>query len=200
MTLPSLFRKVGINVPRGVTVGGAVVLGSSRIQSASAASAITAMQPHRFHGGNDPAPSRSNKASAWWIQSPDEKQRDISDMRKRFANVTITDTDEELAYGVSFDTGRGKYGALILPQVNKSIPSVFMTHPKRLGRNEGRNFRLAPHLYLSGALCVADASDWDGKGFGTSVAAAWTAHWLACYTVWRMNGVWPAEGYEPYES
>jgi hypothetical protein len=196
VTLPSLFRKVGIHVPRGVTVDGTVVLGDRQIQSVGAAT-VTAMHPHRFHGGEDPAPARYDTDRAWWVKSPESKTNDIADMRDSFSNVIVFDDENDLSYGVTLDTRRGKFDVLILPQVDGSLPTAVAVRPKRLGRNEGRKFRVAPHLYLSGALCIADSSDWEGKGYKTSVAAAWTAHWLACYSAWRINGIWPTEGYDP---
>lgn len=198
MTLPSLFRKVGIHVPRGVTVDGTVVLGDRQMQLVSSTSTLTEIPPHRFHGGNDPAPARDDTAKAWWIQSPEKRADDIADMRGRFAKLMVLEENNDLAYGVTLDTRLGKFDVLILPQIDGSLPTAVAVKPKRLGRNEARAFRAAPHLYLSGALCIADRLDWEGKGYKTSVAVAWTAHWLACYAAWRMNGVWPTEGYEPH--
>jgi hypothetical protein len=184
-------------VPRGVTVGGAIVLGDSPAQSVGGASAVTPLAPHRFHGGDDLSPDRADTTKSWWIRSPEKKDADIADMMERFSDVTVIDDDQDLAYKVTYETGRGRYSVFILPQVDETLPSVFAIQPKTLGRRQGRNFKKAPHLYLSGALCIADRSDWAGKEYKTSVAAAWTAHWLACYTAWRMNGIWPSEGYAP---
>ena len=64
-----------------------------------------------------------------------------------------------------------------------------------LGRYEGRRFRRPPHLYDSGALCVAATSDWDQERHTTATAVAWGAHWFAAYTEWRMGGHWPTDGF-----
>lgn len=194
MTLPSLLRKVGIDVHRGVTVDGTLVVGR-QVLAAAAAGQVTSIQPHRFHGGEDPSPSRDERGDAWWVSDPKRKTTDIADMRERFSDVVVLDENDDLAYGVQFNTGRGRYHALILPHVDGTLPSVVVTRPGRLGRNEGRQFTKPPHLYLNGALCVASQSDWADKGYLTSVAAAWAGHWLACYTEWRMSGVWPTDGY-----
>lgn len=197
MTLPALFRKVGINVPRHVTVGGQVILDRDVSASVLASTSYThtSVKPHRFHGGEDPSPAQGESADAWWIRDIKAKDDDIEDMRKRFPGVIVLDEGDSLAYGLHLDTGRGKFRLLIVPRSDKSLPSVVVVEPKRLGRTEGRRFKRAPHLYDSDALCVASTSDWEGHNYQTSVAAAWAAHWLACYTEWRISGIWPTEGY-----
>ncbi len=82
MSLPTLLKAVGIHVPRYVTVDGQVVLDST-----SATSGVLAprqVEPHRFHGGEDPAPDRIDFSSAWWSQDPDAAERDKVAMRLAF--------------------------------------------------------------------------------------------------------------------
>ncbi len=195
MTIPGLLRKVGINVPRGVTVNGQIVLEGRPSGVGVAAAQSYGLAPHRFHGGDDPSPARNDLTGAWWNQDSDARDADIADMRHRFANTTVYTEDGNLAYMVKYDTGRGLYDCLILPQINGSLPAVYFSKSKKPGRRVGRHHAPAPHLYTNGALCIAEESDWDGKGYLTSIAAAWTAHWLACYTEWRITGRWPTDGY-----
>ena len=60
MTIPTLLRHVGVEVPRYVTVAGQIV---TDLQASPTSIAPMAVQPHRFHGGDDPAPPREAYAA-----------------------------------------------------------------------------------------------------------------------------------------
>ncbi len=109
----------------------------------------------------------------------------------------LLDDGGDYAWVGEIDTGRGRFLVLVLPQLDHSLPSVKVIRPGRLGRPEGRRWRRSRHLYDSDALCIADREDWKPQIHDTAVAVAWAAHWLACYTEWRMSGRWPTEGYVP---
>lgn len=192
MTVPSLLRHVGINVPRYVTVNGSIVTGQNGI----APSSVTALEPHRFHGGEDHSPVRNDYAHAWWNTDQVARDADMQAMAQSFPGFNLNTDGGDYSYHGIIDTGRGKFGVLLLPQVDHSLPSaVPAPHPK-LGKRVGRVWRDAPHLYLTGNLCIAGVSDWDPARHTTATACAWAAHWYAAYTEWRMsNNSWPSEGY-----
>jgi hypothetical protein len=194
MTITSLLRHVGINVPRFVTVDGAIVFDRPK-PTLTTVSTATALQPHRFHGGEDPSPQREDYTSAWWNTDNDARERDIEAMKTSFPGFEVIDSNGDLAYGGIIDTGRGRFPLLLMPQVDGSLPTAVTKSSVRLGRQEGRYWRKAPHLYLSGALCIADSRDWHPGDHTTATAGAWAAHWFAAYTEWRMSGVWPTDGY-----
>lgn len=59
MSIHSLLRHVGIDVPRYITVNGRVIFDTPSSPAAGAAvTAATRVEPHRFHAGPDPAPAR----------------------------------------------------------------------------------------------------------------------------------------------
>lgn len=195
MSLPTLLKAVGVHVPRYVTVDGQIVLASPTVTAGE--SAPLRVEPHRFHGGQDPAADRIDSCSAWWNQNPVAAQRDKNAMERAFPRFVLLDDDGDYAWFGEIDTGRGRFLVLVLPQLDGVLPSVKVIKPKRLGRQEGRRWRRAPHLYTSHALCIADQVDWKPQLHNTTVAVAWTAHWLACYTEWRMSGQWPSDGHVP---
>ncbi|MGX1562881.1 hypothetical protein [Streptomyces sp. NPDC055506] len=189
MSIPTLLRHVGINAPRSVTVDGRIVLDGAHTVSQP----ITKMEPHRFHGGEDPSPVRSEFQSAWWNTDPAGRQSDVEAMRAAFPAFTLVDDEGDYFYFGEINTGRGVFPVAVFPQVNKSLPSVRTT--RRLGRQEGKRWKKPPHLYTSDALCIAGASDWNPERHSTATAVAWAAHWFAAYTEWRMRGFWPTDGY-----
>lgn len=194
MTIHSLLRHVGIDVPRYITVGGKVIFDTPTSAVARAATA-TRVEPHRFHAGPDPSPTRGPRENAWWNTDASARQRDIDAMSKAFPDFILFDEGDDFWYGGTIDTGRGKFLIAVLPQANGSLPIVRLVSKIRLGRQEGRHWRRSPHLYDSGALCVASLDDWKPEIHTTATATAWAAHWLAAYTEWWMSGVWPTEGY-----
>jgi hypothetical protein len=190
MTIATLLRHVGIMVPRYVTVDGEIVLDGSP----AVASVPLAMEPHRFHAGDDPSPSRTAFATAWWNTETDARAADEAAMRSHFPKFLLLEDDGDYAWGGELNTGRGRYKILVYPHVDRSLPSIVPLR-QNLGRTEGRRWRKPPHLYESGAMCVAATSDWDPEMHTTATAVAWAAHWFAAYTEWRMGGEWPTDGY-----
>ncbi|MFF5485691.1 hypothetical protein [Streptomyces virginiae] len=190
MTIATLLRHVGIDVPRYVTVSGEVVL-----DPPANPTAYTSVAPHRFHGGDDPAPSRDDRSLAWWVTDLAAKEADKAAMALAFPSFHCFDEGEDYAYGGVLNTGRGQFRITVLPQVDRTLPSVYPAAGVRLGRPAGRRFINSPHLYLSGALCVAGVDDWHPERHTTATAVAWAAHWFCAYTEWRIAGRWPTDGY-----
>jgi hypothetical protein len=187
MSLAPLLRHAGISVPRFVTVEGRIVFDPSAVAVPS-----YALEPHTFHDGPDPV--ISDTSVPWWIEDPDARAADVAAMREQFPGFTLFGDDGEYAYGGTIDTGRGRFECLVVPMPDRSLPSVVSLR-KNLGRDEGQRSVKAPHTYLSGRLCIADTADWDADRHTTATAVAWTAHWFAAYTEWRLlGGAWPTEG------
>ncbi len=191
MTVATLLAHVGINVPRYVTVGGEVVLDPAT----SRATPPLRIEPHRFHDGHDPAPARNKLDEAWWNTDPEARAVDENAMHTYFPNFSLySDEGNDYIWSGTINTGRGSFVIFVLPQVDQSLPTI-VPKMKNLERPEGRRLRRSPHLYDSGAVCVAAASDWDPTRHTTATAVAWAAHWFAAYTEWRMRGYWPTDGY-----
>lgn len=192
MTLPSLLRRVGLDVPRGVTVDGRLVTGRAAA-AAFAAGTATWMASHTFHGGDDPPVT--DAPSAWW-RDADARAADFAAVACAFPGFTLDETDGEFTWRGTLDTGRGRFVVDVVADAAGGLPHIVPVSPRVLGRNEGRHgFRPSPHLYTSGHLCVADAADWNAANHTTTTAIAWAAHWFAAYTDWRLGGRWPTEGY-----
>jgi hypothetical protein len=192
VTISTLLEHVGVHVPRYVAIDGRIVLDPAPpIPSSPTPLAVS---PHRFHGGEDPAPNRVNYADAWWNTDLNARDKDQAAMATYFPGFIQFGADGDYAYGGELNTGRGRFKILVCPQVDRSLPSVFPVH-KNLGRPAGRQLQRPPHLYTSGALCIADAADWRPEQHSTATAVAWAAHWLCAFTEWRITGRWPAVGY-----
>jgi hypothetical protein len=196
MTLPSLLRHLGIHAPRGVAVDGRIL---TLRQATTTGTAITPLAPHTFHDGPDPEPEGPPDSDPWWRADPASRMADTAAMATGFPGFSLTDPNGAgYDWTGILDTGRGWFRVLVLARRDHSIPVVRVLSPRRLGRDERGRFRRAEHLYDSGALCLADTVDWDPARHTTAVAVAWTAHWLAAYTEWRLSGMWPVEGYRPH--
>jgi hypothetical protein len=192
MTIAALLEHVGIDVPRYVTVGGRIVF--DHAPASVSQSSPMPLAPHRFHGGEDPAPDRSTYADAWWNVDVAAREVDEAAMRAHFPNFIQFGEDGDYAYGGELDTGRGRFKILVMPHVDRSLPSIIPLH-KGLGRPMGRRLQRPPHLYTSGNLCVADTADWRPAEHTTATAVGWAAHWFAAYTEWRITGRWPTDGF-----
>jgi hypothetical protein len=194
MTLPSLLRRVGIAVPRGVSVDGRVLTGRAAAAAVSAGTA-TAVVPHAFHGGDDPP--IASAPEAWW-QDPAARGADIAAVAQAFPGFRLDQRDGGHTWTGAIDTGRGRFDVSVVCDPAGGLPAVVPVLPRALGRNEGRRgFRPSEHLYVSGNLCVADTADWDPAAHTSATAIAWAAHWYAAYTDWRLGGQWPTDGYRP---
>lgn len=191
MSIKSLLQTIGTSVPRYVTVDGRIV---TEYSTSLPLSDLSPVAPHRFHGGATPV--KAGASPPWW-RNDEAKANDIADMRRAFRNLVVLDQDDDLAYAVEFNTGRGVVRCVLLPQFDQSLPRIFPVNPKRLGRRDARargGFHLPPHVFTNGQLCIADEEAWNATERSTVVAGCWTAHWLACYTEWKIFGVWPTEG------
>ena len=194
MTLPSLLRRVGLDVPRGVTVDGRLITGRAAA-AALAAGTATSMSPHTFHGGGGGDSPATSTPSAWWHDA-DARAADCCAVARAFPGFTLDDTDGEFTWRGTLDTGCGRFVIDVVADAAGGLPRIVPVSPRVLGRNEGRRgFRPSPHLYTNGHLCVADSTDWDAANHTTATAITWAAHWFAAYTDWRLGGRWPTEGY-----
>lgn len=191
MSLPALLRRVGVNVPRGITINGRVVVGAEATQAVAAGTA-TLLRAHTFHGGENP--EQPDATAPWWDDAV-ARAVDVAAVAAAFPGFTLDDTDGRYVWRGLIDTGRGRFTVEIVGSPSRSLPRVVPTMPHRLGRPEGRRFRKSDHLYLNGDLCVADQDDWLPAEHTTATVIAWAAHWYAAYTEWRMSGVWPTLGY-----
>lgn len=192
MSLATLLEHVGIDVPRYVTVGGQIVLDPTLTNASTPAP--MAVSPHRFHDGEDPAPERVNYANAWWNTNPKARVADEVAMATHFPSFLQFGEGGDYAYGGQLDTGRGRFKVIVVPHIDRSLPSVIPMH-KGLGRHVGRRLQRPPHLYNSGNLCIADTTDWKPEEHTTATAVAWAAHWFAAYSEWRITGRWPTGGF-----
>lgn len=194
MSLPNLLRRVGHTVPRGVSIDGRIVTGAAA-RVAVAAGTATWVEPHVFHGGEDPTEPEES-ASGWWTDA-DARRRDIEAMAAAFPDFQLTEEGGMYKWEGVLDTGRGRFRIKIVDSPTKALPTVVPVQPQAFTRHEGRRFVRSPHLYLSGNLCVADRDDWDPERHTTATVVAWAAHWLAAYTDWRLSGCWPTQGFVP---
>jgi hypothetical protein len=157
MTVATLLAHVGVGVPRYVTVGGEIVLDAN----VSGTAVPLRLEPHRFHGGQDPAQGLEGVDGAWWNTDPEARMVDENAMRIHFPGFWLYSGNGEYVWSGAINTGgRGRFGIAVIPHADRSLPSV-IPNIKNLGRPEGRRMRRAPHLYDSGALCVASTTDWD---------------------------------------
>lgn len=200
MSIPSLLGHFGISDQRFVTADGRIIfdgvqksplgVGYTHAEFGS----VTAMASHRFHG-DVPEPTDLATHNGWWKNDAelDRHIRAVSAAFPGFAQVSL-DPATPPAWAGTLDTGRGKFTVGILTKRDRGLPSVVMLSKQRLGMPTGRSWKPAPHLYLNGNLCVADTSDWDPSEHTVATVIAWSAHWLAAYTEWRMTRRWPVAG------
>ncbi len=202
MTMTSLLRQVGIDVPRGVTVDGRLLVGRPAVAAISAGTA-KAVAPTLHHGGPAPvleppatdAPSRY--ADAWWNVDPVARADDIAAVARWFPGFRHDATGGGHNFTGVIDTGRGRFRVAVVGNPDGGQPHLVPIQPRALGRREGRGFRRSEHLYDNGNLCVAREEDWHPAKHNTVTAIAWAAFWYATYTDWRLGGPWPTPGYQP---
>lgn len=196
MTIPSLLRHLGIEVPRYVTVDGQIVTDNVTHTAAGAShstyGSVTPIASHTFHGGRDPL--LATTPAAWW-DDEDALRRHREAMAVVFPGFEFSPargTRPPTWFGV-INTGRGCFKVGIFLRRDEGLPSIRVFGPQLGAYSSGRWVR-SPHLYDSGNLCVADQSDWNPAVHTAATATAWAAHWLAAYTEWRMSRRWPVEG------
>jgi hypothetical protein len=198
MSIAALLRHHGVDVPRYVTVNGRVVFDDVHSTPTgfthSTFGSVMPVANHTFHGGDEAPDKVTNNQPAWW----DDKarlQRHLSAMERAFPGFFYVTTDDGggPCWGGNLNTGRGNFKVIIMTRRDEGLPRAAVIGPK-LGANAGRRWIPAPHLYLNGNLCVADESEWNPATHTVATVTAWTAHWLAAYTEWRMTRKWPVEG------
>lgn len=196
MTIAQLLSLNGARTPRYITVAGRTVFGSV---SATASGLIhpehgpvTQVADHTFHGGADV----EDEGHAHWWEDDVRIVRHIAAMKQSFPGFDYVAADGELAphWRGQIDTGRGAFRIGVFLRHDEGLPFVKVLSKQRLGRNCGGRFVPSPHLYVSGALCIADQDDWDPQAHTAATATAWAAHWLAAFTEWRIMLKWPVEG------
>ena len=160
MTLPSLLRRVGIDVPRGVSVDGRVLTGRAAT-AAVAAGTATSVVPHMFHGGDDPVPDPA-MGSPWW-DDPAARDADVAAVGRRLPGLPARRRSTAATPSPASSTpGAARFTVSVVADPAGGLPTIVPVLPRALGRHEGLcGFRPAEHLYVSGNLCVADDGDWD---------------------------------------
>lgn len=198
MSMPALLSHFGINNARFVTQTGEIVFdGVTKTASGfthATLGPVMSVAKHTFHGGEDEPDDDPDDFQVWW---DDEAQirRHTDAMELAFPDFVYVPPDDKggPCWGGIIDTGRGMFEIGIFPRRDQGLPRIVVLN-RRLGAPAGRRWQNSPHLYLNGNPCVADREDWDPFEHTVATAAAWTAHWLAAYTEWRMSRRWPVEG------
>jgi hypothetical protein len=198
MSMPALLSHFGINAARYVTTSGEIIFdGVTMVGSGfthATHGAVTPVARHTFHGAEDEPDDSHHGATVWW---DDENQvsRHVEAMQKAFPGFAYVPPEDGSGpcWGGTIDTGRGTFEIGIFPRRDQGLPRVVVFN-RRLGAQAGRKWEKPPHLYLNGNLCVAEVDDWDPAEHTVATVTAWAAHWLAAYTEWRMERLWPVEG------
>lgn len=198
MTIAAFMAEFGLDTARYVTQTGRLV--SRGVTSTGAGShahpvhgQVTAVPNHTFHGGvedEDPA------EPPWWLTDPDEVAWHVDAVHAAFPGFAYrpgTDTRRP-AFRGTIDTGRGQFTVTVLLRTDKGLPAVIPDN-RLLGRQHGRYWVPAEHLFTNGNLCIADSDeDWDPDTHTAADAIALSAHWFAVYTVWRVVHRWTTPG------
>lgn len=199
MSIPALLRHHGVHVPRFVTVAGRVVFDNVTTTPSGPVhrdyGPVTAVAPHRFHGGEEEADNVLAQSHVDWWADHGALTHHVDAMKESFPEFLYLPSDDGAppSWGGVIDTGRGRFTVLIMTRRDQGLPRVHVTQP-RLGANAGRRWQKPPHLFTTGSLCVADREDWDPSQHTVATATAWAAHWLAAYSEWRITRKWPVEG------
>ena len=200
MSMPALLSQFGLDTQRFVTSDGRVIFdgvtGSAGGYSHPEYGAVSAMASHGFHG-DGPEPTDETTPAPWW-EDESQLQRHIDALAAAFPGFRQLEYDGEhppMWFG-DLDTGRGKFTVAIALRHDRGLPFVRVIKGPKLGIPTGRSWIPSPHLYLNGNLCIADQSDWDLDLHTVATAVAWTAHWLAAFTEWRITRRWPVEGFQ----
>ena len=194
MGLHRLANLVLSRKPRYVTIEGLLVTEGIVTTDAGFTHArfgrVTQIEPHDFHDG--PEATDSAAAGPWWETAPDRLASERVHMADAFPGFQFVDLDGKPSWEGTINSGRGLFEARLTHRADHSIPRIEVIRPHRLERKTGRRMQRAPHLFDSGALCVAREEDWDAERHDLVTAVGWAAHWLAAYSVWRVSGEkWP---------
>ena len=202
MTIAALLGHFGINVPRYVTMDGQIVFDGVTASAgggftSTTHGAVTPVTNHTFHGGEEPddAPTDPTESGAWWDDTA-ALDRHVAAMRQQFPGGVFVPAEDDMApcWIGDINTGRGTFRVGVILRHDGGLPSVRVLSVPQLGVHVGRRWQPSPHLYTTGALCVADRSDWDPAVHTAATVTGWAAHWLAAFTEWRITRRWPVEG------
>jgi hypothetical protein len=199
MGLHRLANLVLSRKPRYVTIAGLLVTDGVVATDAGFTHAsfgrVTQVEPHDFHGGPEaiePEAIEPEAAGPWWETAPDLLASERVHMAEAFPGFQFVDLDGKPGWEGTINSGRGLFEVRLTHRGDHSIPRIEVIRPHRLERRAGRHMQRAPHLFNSGAVCVARAEDWDAERHDAVTAVGWAAHWLAAYSVWRVSGEkWP---------
>ena len=196
MTISQLISANGARTPRYITIGGRTVFGSVTATATGLVhktfGAVTPVANHTFHGGDDPVDTGNEP---WW-NDQDLVAPHIVAMKTSFPGFTYLPGEPDMppTWAGDIDTGRGRFKIVVILRHDQGLPFVKLLSKQRLGTNLRGRFIPSPHLFTSGALCIADESDWNAGEHTAATATAWAAHWLAAYVEWRINHHWPVRG------
>jgi hypothetical protein len=199
VTLPSLLSKMSRRAPRYVTVDGIVVAGEVGVQRTPEGvthphyGVVTPVRRHQNHGGTE---FDDVNQESWWDEHPELLAAEKLSMGAAFPGFSLVELDGNIGWRGKINTGRGRYEITILHRPGRGLPRVVPSSPGLFCRREGRRLVKSPHLFLTGNLCVARAQDWDPAREDATTVVAWTAHWLAAFSEWRVTGRWPCSGIE----
>lgn len=197
MSLTQLITRMSGRTPRFVTVSGQVISSSHVVASNGAYhhpqhGVLTPVARHTNHGGHPP---NEGDHRPWWETDPDRLEQERPAMAVAFPGFIEVEHDGRPAWRGTLNTGRGEFEVTVVHRPDHGLPHVVPSHPSLFRRKQGRRFVNSPHLYLNGNLCVAGQDDWDADRYDATVVTAWTAHWLATFTTWRITGrAWPCDG------
>ena len=199
MSMPALLSQFGLDTHRYVTTDGRVIFDGVSSTATGFAhpefGSVSAMTSHTFHG-DGPEPEDEPSAAPWWHDAS-EMERHTSAVAAAFPRFVLLEDDGERppAWYGKIDTGRGVFTVVVALRRDRGLPFVKVIRGGTLRLPTGRSSISSPHLYLNGNLCIADQSDWNPDEATVATAIAWTAHWLAAFTEWRMTRRWPIEGF-----
>lgn len=154
------------------------------------------LAPHTFHGGDAPEDVAVAKGSEWWLIG-DAAARDRAAMSEWFPDFHEIEGTEDAPprwLGTLGDVS-SPVEVVIVHAADRSLPRVLPMVDIPQKRVLRGRFRVTPHLFLNGSLCVASPEDWDPDRDTVAVVAGWAAHWLACYREFCKSGEWPTDGY-----
>jgi hypothetical protein len=199
VTISGLLGKMNGRTPLFVTVAGTLISDVGVWREANGYQhvehgRVSPIAKHTFHEGEDPTENRVHEP--WWVADPTMLQRERANMALAFPGFTEGTTAGAPSWKGEIDTGRGRFTVEVVHREDHGLPMIEVLKPKRLERPSGRRLVGAPHRYLSGKICVAEARDWDPAVHDAVVPVGWAAHWLAAYTIWRTNLRWPWAGVE----
>lgn len=197
MSLAQLINRMSGRTPRFVTIDGQVIP-SAGVAATDGAyrhphhGHVTPVVRHTNHGGKPPDEADE---PAWWETDPERLERERHAMATAFPGFVEVQHDGRPGWRGVLNTGRGKFEVTVTHRSDHGLPLVIPARPSRYRRRQGGTYVESPHRYLNGNLCVAAQDDWDADQHDATVVIAWTAHWLATFTTWRIAGRgWPCNG------